>query len=153
MKPDEGGNGLVKAFLAFTIPSLVLIMAVWMGTSLPVDGALVRFANSMLTSMMVVSFMLLVTLIAYGDARKRPIAPLAGMLLVVGSTIWLTIFFLSQGDLLMEDNGSVRAQALSNIIRFGTTSVAIVFGSIFVGGVLLASLLNRPIQGVRFEEE
>jgi hypothetical protein len=73
--------------------------------------------------------------------------------LVVGATIWLTLFFLSQGDLLMEDNGSVRAQALSNIIRFGTTVIAILAGTIFVGGVLLASLFNTPPQGVKFEEE
>jgi hypothetical protein len=153
MSSGQRRNGLVKVFLAFTLPSLVLVVSVWMGTSMSVEGALVRFANSMLTSLMLVSFMLLVTLIAYGDARKRPIAPLAGMLLVVGATIWLTLFFLSQGDLLMEDNGSVRAQALSNIIRFGTTVIAILAGTIFVGGVLLASLFNTPPQGVKFEEE
>ena len=100
----------------------VLLGVVYLSGSTP-EGALVRFANALLTSFTLFSFLLLLTLFVYGDARKRPIAPLFGMALGVGLGAALTVFFLSQGELLMEDNGSVRAQALSNIIRFGTTAV------------------------------
>jgi hypothetical protein len=153
MNAPSSTNALAKVFFAFTVPALVVVLAVWLSTSVPVEDALVRFANAMLTSFTLVSFMLMVTLISYGDARKRPFAPLFGMLLVVGVGVALTLFFLSQGDLLMEDNGSVRAQALSNIIRFGTTSIAMLASTLLVGGVLFASLLNTPTPPVFSEEE
>ena len=153
MNKTSSANGLAAVFLAFTLPALAVVLSVWLSTSVPVEGALVRFANAMLTSFTLVSFMLMVTLISYGDARKRPIAPVLGMLLVVGVGVLLTLFFLSQGDLLMEDNGSVRAQALSNLIRFGTTSVAMLASTLLGGGVLFASLLNTPTPPVFAEEE
>ena len=44
------------------------------------------------------------TLFVYGDARKRPVAPLLGMVLsvLIGADDRL---FPLQGELLMEDNG------------------------------------------------
>ena len=107
----------------------------------------------MLTSFTLVSFMLLLTLVVYGDARKRPVSPLFGMLLCVSVGAALIVFFLSQGDLLMEANGSVRAQALSNIIRFATTALAVVVAVMIVGGTLFSSLLNSPPRTISFEEE
>ena len=92
------------------VVSVLLWLVFAMGTSS--EGALVRFVNAMLTSFTLVSFLLLMTLIVYGDARKRPISPLLGMGLCVSAGVACTVFFLSQGDLLMEDNGSVRAQCL-----------------------------------------
>ena len=153
MNKTSSANGLAAVFLAFTLPALAVVLSVWLSTSVPVEGALVRFANAMLTSFTLVSFMLMVTLISYGDARKRPIAPVLGMLLVVGVGVLLTLFFLSQGDLLMEDNGSVRAQALSNIIRFSTTAVGVGLAVLVVGGTLFASLMSGPSRTIHFEEE
>lgn len=146
-------SGLLNLVLWTIAPvvSVLLWLVFAMGTSS--EGALVRFVNAMLTSFTLVSFLLLMTLIVYGDARKRPISPLFGMGLCVSAGVACTVFFLSQGDLLMEDNGSVRAQALSNIIRFGTTAVAMVVAVIIVGGTLLASLLNSPPRSISFEEE
>ena len=146
-------SGLLNLVLWTIAPvvSVLLWLVFAMGTSS--EGALVRFVNAMLTSFTLVSFLLLMTLIVYGDARKRPISPLFGMGLCVSAGVACTVFFLSQGDLLMEDNGSVRAQALSNIIRFGTTAVAMVVAVIIVGGTLLASLLNSPPRNISFEEE
>tara|TARA_B100001559_G_C16415240_1_gene582388 strand:- start:702 stop:995 length:294 start_codon:yes stop_codon:yes gene_type:complete len=97
--------------------------------------------------------MLLLTLFVYGDARKRPIAPLVGMLMSVLLGLGLTLFFLAQGELLMEDNGSVRAQALANTIRFGTTIIGLGLAVVVVAGTLFASLMNRPSQTIHFEEE
>ena len=107
----------------------------------------------MLTSFTLFSFMLLLTLFVYGDARKRPFAPLLGMGLSVGLGFALTVFFLSQGELLMEDNGSVRAQALSNIIRFGTTVLGFGLATVVVAGTLFASIMNGPSRTIHFEEE
>jgi hypothetical protein len=146
-------SGFVRTALWFTIPSLLLVLSVWWSTSASVESGVVRFVNAMLTSFTLVSFMLLVTLFAYGDARRRPIAPLAGMIFLVLAGVALTMFFLSQGDLLMEENASVRAQFLSNIVRFATTSAALVVATVVVGGTLLASLLNTPPRAIVFEEE
>ena len=65
----------------------------------------------------------------------------------------LTVFFLSQGELLMEDNGSVRAQALSNIVRFGTTIIGLAMAAVVVFGTLFSSLMSGPKRSITFEEE
>jgi len=54
---------------------------------------------------------------------------------------------------LMEDNGSVRAQALSNIIRFSTTTVGVGLAAMVVAGTLFASLMSGPSRTIHFEEE
>ena len=81
------------------------------------------------------------------------LAPLVGMFLSVLLGAGLTVFFLSQGELLMEDNGSVRAQALSNLIRFGTTIIGLGLATLVVAGTLFASLMNSPPRRIQFEEE
>ena len=53
----------------------------------------------------------------------------------------------------MEDNGSVRAQALSNLIRFGTTILGLGLATLVVAGTLFASLMNSPPRRIQFEEE
>ena len=146
-------QGFVRSFVWFTVPATLLVLTLLFVRETSLEGALVRFVNAMLTSFTLVSFVLLTTLFAYGDARKRPLAPLFGMVLMVGAGGLITYFFLAQGDLLMENNGSIRAQALSNIIRFGTTVLAMTMAMVVVGGTLLASLLNSPPKQLVFEEE
>ena len=146
-------QGFVRSFVWFTVPATLLVLTLLFVREASLEGALVRFVNAMLTSFTLVSFVLLTTLFAYGDARKRPLAPLFGMVLMVGAGGLITYFFLAQGDLLMENNGSIRAQALSNIIRFGTTVLAMTMAMVVVGGTLLASLLNSPQKHLVFEEE
>lgn len=135
------------------LPALVVLLLVWWLSDAASEGALIRFANALLTSFTFVSFLLLLTLFVYGDARKRPLAPLVGMFLSVLLGAGLTVFFLSQGELLMEDNGSVRAQALSNLIRFGTTIIGLGLATLVVAGTLFASLMNSPPRRIQFEEE
>ena len=135
------------------LPFVAVVLGVMYLSGTVTDGALVRFANALLTSFTLFSFVLLLTLFVYGDARKRPIAPLFGMAVSVGLGTALTVFFLSQGELLMEDNGSVRAQALSNIIRFSTTAVGVGLAVLVVGGTLFASLMSGPSRTIQFEEE
>ena len=146
-------QGFVRSFVWFTVPATLLVLTLLFVREASLEGALIRFVNAMLTSFTLVSFVLLTTLFAYGDARKRPLAPLFGMVLMVGAGGLITYFFLAQGDLLMENNGSIRAQALSNIIRFGTTVLAMTMAMVVVGGTLLASLLNSPPKQLVFEEE
>ena len=130
----------------------ILAIILWLSDG-STEGTFIRFTNALLTSFTLFSFMLLLTLFVYGDARKRPIAPLVGMLMSVLLGLGLTLFFLAQGELLMEDNGSVRAQALSNTIRFGTTIMGLGLAVVVVAGTLFASLMNRPGQTIQFEEE
>ena len=130
----------------------ILAIILWLSDG-STEGTFIRFTNALLTSCTLFSFMLLLTLFVYGDARKRPIAPLVGMLMSVLLGLGLTLFFLAQGELLMEDNGSVRAQALANTIRFGTTIIGLGLAMVVVAGTLFASLMNRPSQTIHFEEE
>ena len=130
----------------------ILAIILWLSDG-STEGTFIRFTNALLTSFTLFSFMLLLTVFVYGDARKRPIAPLVGMLMSVLLGLGLTLFFLAQGELLMEDNGSVRAQALSNTIRFGTTIIGLGLAVVVVAGTLFASLMNRPGQTIQFEEE
>ena len=139
----------VKVFLPFSAVLLGVILL----SGVSASGAVVRFSNALLTSFTLFSFILLLTLFIYGDARKRPLAPLFGMVLSVGLGSLLTVYFLSQGELLMEDNGSVRAQALSNIIRFGTTAVGFGLAVVVVAGTLFASLMSGPSRTIHFDEE
>ena len=117
------------------------------------NGAFVRFGNSLLTSYTIASFVLLFSLFVYGDKRKRPISPLVGMLGAALVGVMVSFMFLSQGDLLMESNGSIRAQALSNIIRFSTTFIAISISALIVGGISFASLMNSSTKQHIFDEE
>ena len=139
--------------LLVVLPLLVILgLIMWLSNS-SLEGTLIRFTNALLTSFTLFSFMLLLTLFVYGDARKRPYAPLIGMLMSVLLGLGLTLFFLAQGELLMEDNGSVRAQALSNTIRFGTTIIGLGLAVVIVAGTLFASLMNGPSRTIHFEEE
>jgi glucan phosphoethanolaminetransferase (alkaline phosphatase superfamily) len=139
------------AFAVFPLGA-VMLLVVW-GSVESTDGTLIRFANALLTSFTFVSFILLLTLFVYGDARKRPLAPLLGMLMSVLLGVAMTVFFLSQGELLMENNGSVRAQALSNLIRLATTVLGMGLAVMAVAGTLFASLMNTPPRVIQFEEE
>ncbi len=139
---------------AFAIlPAGAVLLLVWWTSVDSTEGALVRFSNALLTSFTFISFILMMTLFVYGDARKRPLAPLFGMFMSVLLGVAMTVFFLSQGELLMEDNGSVRAQALSNLIRLATTLLGLGLAGMVVAGTLFASLMNTPPRSIQFEEE
>lgn len=153
MSERSPGRSLLRLSGFVVLPMATAVVLVSMLSGGFTDGALVRFTNAMLTAFTLVSFVLLLTLVVYGDARKRPIAPLFGMCLSVLFGAGLTVFFLSQGELLMEDNGSVRAQALSNVVRFGTTMLGLSMAAVVVFGTLFSSLMAGPKRTILFEEE
>ena len=153
MNDPSPHRSLGRLGLLVVLPLLVILgLIMWLSNS-SLEGTLIRFTNALLTSFTLFSLMLLLTLFVYGDARKRPYAPLIGMLMSVLLGLGLTLFFLAQGELLMEDNGSVRAQALSNTIRFGTTIIGLGLAVVIVAGTLFASLMNGPNRTIHFEEE
>ena len=153
MNDSSPNRSLARLCLVVLFPLMtILVIILWLSDG-STEGTFIRFTNSLLTSFTLFSFMLLLTLFVYGDARKRPIAPLIGMLMSVLLGLGLTLFFLAQGELLMENNGSVRAQALSNTIRFGTTVIGLSLAMVIVAGTLFASLMNGPSQTIHFEEE
>lgn len=142
----------------FTFSSLLFMPIVFCGLAFVIgmevgDGGFKRFSNSLLTSYTLTSIFLLLTLFVYGDTRKRPIAPLIGMLVASGLGVLITFMMLSQGEMLMEDNGSVRAQALSNIIRFSTTLLAVIVSGLLVGGLVFSSLMQNSDHSSIGEEE
>jgi len=141
---------LAVSFLLFPLGICALALALHDDIT---DGTFKRFANSLLTSYTIGSFLLLFSLFIYGDKRKRPVAPLIGMFGAALVGVIISFMLLSQGDLLMEDNGSIRAQALSNIIRFSTSVIAIGVSVLLVGGIAFASLMNGPVKSHIFEEE
>ena len=150
---DQAAGWQLRLMVAVGAPTALLLGVASSVTAHASDGMLVRFVNAGLTSFTLASFILMVLLVVYGDRRKRPIAPLAGMLVsgVVGALV--TAFFLGQGDLLMEDNGSVRAQMLSNTVRFSTSLLALMLSGVLTFGVLLATVLHRGKVPLLFEEE
>ena len=151
---DRSPMRLFTLLGAFAIlPAGAVLLLVWWTSVDSTEGTLVRFSNALLTSFTFISFILMMTLFVYGDARKRPLAPLFGMFMSVLLGVAMTVFFLSQGELLMEDNGSVRAQALSNLIRLATTLLGLGLAGMVVAGTLFASLMNTPPRSIQFEEE
>lgn len=153
MNDSSPNRSLARLCLLVLFPLMTILTIILWVSNGSTEGTFIRFTNSLLTSFTLFSFMLLLTLFVYGDARKRPIAPLIGMLMSVLLGLGLTLFFLAQGELLMENNGSVRAQALSNTIRFGTTVIGLGLAMVIVAGTLFASLMNGPSQTIHFEEE
>ena len=153
MKSENARGWPVRLLLALGIPMMFLLGAASLATDDPTGGMLVRFVNAALTSFTLASFMLMVLLLVYGDRRKRPVAPLLGMLGagVLGAAV--TAFFLSLGDLLMEANGSVRAQMLSNTVRFSTNLFALLLAMTVSFGTLFAAVMKRGIRPLQFEEE
>lgn len=153
MKNERARGWPVRFLLATALPVVIMLGAAMLVSTDLSNGMLVRFVNAALTSFTLASFILMVLLLVYGDRRKRPLAPLMGMLAagVLGALV--TAIFLSQGDLLMEHNGSVRAQMLSNTIRFSTNLLALMLAITVCFGTMLAAVMNRGIRPLQFEEE
>lgn len=115
-----------------------------------------RIANSALTSYTIVSLFLLGNMYFYGESRNRPLAPIFGMLLSVIIGILATSFFISMGPMLLENNGSVRAQMVYNLAHL-LVSVYAISLSIMIGiGVLFATITHsrsRITESKLYEQE
>ena len=115
-----------------------------------------RVANSALTSYTIVSLFLLGNMYFYGESRNRPLAPIFGMLLSVLIGILATSFFISMGPMLLENNGSVRAQMVYNIAHLIVSVYAISFSTIIGIGILFATITHsksRITESKLYEQE
>ncbi|MCS5534146.1 MAG: hypothetical protein NZ736_07815 [Candidatus Poseidoniaceae archaeon] len=138
--------------MAISVPPLLLmIIGALLGDDIS-NLAFKRFGNALITGYTFSTGLLFINMFFYADSRQRPLAPLFGMLLATIFGTMITLWLLSQGDLLLEDNGSARAQALSNIVRILVSSLALIMAVVVsVGGVFVA-ITSRPNRNL-FEEE
>ena len=141
---------------AFSLPPL-LILAIDMtfyGGFKGIDTGVsfTRFANATLTAYTLCSLFLLGNLFFYGESRNRPWAPLFGMIMATAFGILATVFFLGQGSMLLENNGSVRAQAIYNIVHMFVSSGAVLLAVSVALGVTFSAITSQK-QRTDFELE
>tara|TARA_B110000459_G_scaffold158364_1_gene173578 strand:- start:315 stop:791 length:477 start_codon:yes stop_codon:yes gene_type:complete len=144
--------------LAFFLPPL-LILAIEVtlaGDFKGIDSGVsfTRFANATLTAYTLCSLFLLGNLFFYGESRNRPLAPLVGMVLATALGVLATVLFIGQGSMLLENNGSVRAQTIYNIVHMFVSSGAILMAvSVGVGVTFSAITSQKPRSNFVLEEE
>ena len=138
--------------MAISVPPLLLmIIAALLGDDIG-SQAFKRFGNALITGYTFCAGILSINMFFYADSRKRPLAPLFGMLFATLFGAMVTLWLLSQGDLLLEENGSAMAQAFSNLVRILVSSMAMMMAVVIsVGGVFVA-ITSRPKRKL-FEEE
>jgi hypothetical protein len=144
-------------FIAFLLPIFVIwiIDSTVKGdfSSFDTSDSFTRFANAILTSYTLGSVILLGNLFFYADSRKRPMAPLFGMILAVLIGIFATLFLIGMGPMLLEANGSVRAQTVYNIGHTIVSFIAISLAIAVCVGSMFAALTNGKKRKIFYEEE
>jgi len=138
MSKRIGPRHLIFAGLLFLLPTMVLVLLSG-NSSYDTELGLTRFLNAFLTSYTIASVFFVVNMFQYSKSRKEPTAPWVSMVYAAVLGIFVTFLLTSQGGLLMEENGSQRAQILYNIIHFIVTSMAILTA---VGVMVLLSFVN-----------
>ena len=103
-----------------------------------------RIANSALTAYILASTVLLGNMFFYGESRQRPLAPIFAMIISVLVGVLATIFFINQGPMLLEGNGSVRAQMVYNIAHTIVSLSALMLSVFIALGLLFSSITHAP---------
>lgn len=144
-------------FMAFLLPIIVIwiIDSTLKGdfSSFDTSDSFTRFANAILTSYTLGSLVLLGNLFFYADSRKRPLAPLFGMVLAVLIGILATLALIGMGPMLLEANGSVIAQTVYNIGHTIVSFLAISLAVAVCIGSMFATLTNGKKRKIFHEEE
>ena len=122
-------------------------------SSFDTSDSFTRFANAILTSYTLGSLVLLGNLFFYADSRKRPLAPLFGMVLAVLIGILATLALIGMGPMLLEANGSVIAQTVYNIGHTIVSFLAISLAVAVCIGSMFATLTNGKKRKIFHEEE
>jgi len=122
-------------------------------SSFDTSDSFTRFANAILTSYTLGSLFLLGNLFFYADSRKRPLAPLVGMVLAVLIGILSTFVLIGMGPMLLESNGSVIAQTVYNIGHTIVSFLAISLAVAVCIGSMFATLTNGKKRRIFHEEE
>ena len=103
-----------------------------------------RVANSALTAFILASTVLLGNMFFYGESRNRPLAPIFAMVIAVLVGVLATIFFINQGPMLLEENGSVRAQLVYNIAHTIVSITALSLSLLITLGILFSVITHSP---------
>ena len=144
-------------FMAFLLPIIVIwiIDSTLKGdfSSFDTSDSFTRFANAILTSYTLGSLVLLGNLFFYADSRKRPLAPLFGMVLAVLIGMLATLALIGMGPMLLEANGSVIAQTVYNIGHTIVSFLAISLAVAVCIGSMFATLTNGKKRRIFHEEE
>ena len=111
-----------------------------------------RFGNAVLTSYIIMGFILIGNLFFYADSRHRPSAPFVGMIFALAIGILIAWALISQDDLLLEANSGLRAQMLSNVVHLLVSGTAMMVASILAIGYTFAAITGRE-RRILFEEE
>jgi hypothetical protein len=93
----------------------VLVLSLSDGSRPSVDAVHLGFTNTVFAGFMLTSVLLVLTLLAYGDSRDRPSAPVVGILVFVFVGFALGLRVLEVGNHL-SGNGSSRAQFFSDLV-------------------------------------
>lgn len=109
-----------------------------------IDDLNPRVANSALTAFILASTVLLGNMFFYGESRNRPLAPIFAMIIAVSVGVLATIFFINQGPMLLEGNGSVRAQLVYNIAHTIVSLTALILSLMIALGVLFSAITHSP---------
>tara|TARA_B100001559_G_scaffold107735_1_gene90623 strand:+ start:1349 stop:1822 length:474 start_codon:yes stop_codon:yes gene_type:complete len=144
-------------FMSFLLPIIVIwiIDSTLKGdfSSFDTSDSFTRFANAILTSYTLGSLFLLGNLFFYADSRKRPLAPLVGMVLAVLIGVLSTFVLIGMGPMLLEANGSVIAQTVYNIGHTIVSFLAISLAVAVCIGSMFATLTNGKKRRIFHEEE
>tara|TARA_B100000767_G_scaffold239891_1_gene235386 strand:+ start:688 stop:1161 length:474 start_codon:yes stop_codon:yes gene_type:complete len=143
--------------IAFLLP-IVLIWVIDSSlkgdfSNLDTSDSFTRFANAILTSYILGSIILLGNLFFYADSRKRPLAPLIGMVLAVSIGVAATLALIGMGPMLLEANGSVMAQTVYNMGHTIVSFLAISLAVAICVGSMFATLTNGKKRIIFQEEE
>ncbi len=143
--------------IAFLLP-IVLIWVIDSSlkgdfSNLDTSDSFTRFANAILTSYTLGSIILLGNLFFYADSRKRPLAPLIGMVLAVSIGVAATLALIGMGPMLLEANGSVMAQTVYNMGHTIVSFLAISLAVAICVGSMFATLTNGKKRIIFQEEE
>ena len=145
-KKPKPGSKLVLIGLIFPI-ILLIALDYSMNDKIEnfgIDEINPRIANSALTAYILASTVLLGNMFFYGESRNRPLAPIFAMIIAVLVGVLATIFFINQGPMLLEGNGSVRAQLVYNIAHTIVSVTAIILSLLITIGLLFSTITNAP---------
>ena len=147
--PKDGrkvSSKVVAVGLAFPI-ILVAALDYSLNDSIPnfgIEELNPRVANSALTAFILASTVLLGNMFFYGESRNRPLAPIFAMVIAVLVGVLATIFFINQGPMLLEENGSVRAQLVYNIAHTIVSITALSLSLMITLGILFSVITHSP---------
>lgn len=134
---------MLPAVLAlFLIPALLISIV---GFSLPEQGdaPFKRFANSILTSYSVVTLFLIANMVFYADSRHKPMSPVVGMVLSLIAGSFVAYLLFSTGEVMFEQNASIRAQVFSNIVQLSVTLLSVISAGLIVIGIGFSYMMNK----------